>query len=190
MKGWIRLIREDPRVLLGVVADDRAEPVVEPAAGRAAAPVADPPAPGRGDPFGAALDQLRNAGTDPATVDLVRQMLGQAGAAGQGTTSASTSTSFAMSGIDVRTPRGQFRGSGAEAEARLVSVLCGRFRAKTGLDAAGDPNARERIAGAARKAVEALMSGAGSYDVNLPFLHADSSGPKHLEETVRLEDLV
>ena len=60
----------------------------------------------------------------------------------------------------------------------LVDWLLDRAFEQTGVRVADDPLARERIAQAAVKAMEDLRGG-GSATISLPFLTADSRGPRH-----------
>lgn len=60
----------------------------------------------------------------------------------------------------------------------LVNWLLDRASEQTGTKVADDPLARQRIVEAAAKATEELRTH-GSATVNLPFLTADASGPKH-----------
>lgn len=65
----------------------------------------------------------------------------------------------------------------------LVQGLLERFRAETGIDLRGDAMASERLHNAAGIALSQLQ-GEEEVEVNLPFLTADSSGPKHLQVRV------
>lgn len=77
---------------------------------------------------------------------------------------------------------------GSVFEQRIVALLVSRFRAEHGLDPSRDGAAMKRIVDAARKAVVELESSRTS-GVNLPFLMADNTGPKHLQVEVQRKHL-
>ena len=57
-----------------------------------------------------------------------------------------------------------------------------------GMDLSQDPTARSRLIESAQKAVEVLASDS-SYEIHLPFLGADRSGPKHFSLTLTTSQL-
>ena len=61
----------------------------------------------------------------------------------------------------------------------LTDWIVAEFRRDQGIDLSKDPLALQRIREAAEKA-KAELSSVASTDINLPFITADSSGPKHL----------
>jgi molecular chaperone DnaK len=61
----------------------------------------------------------------------------------------------------------------------LIKWLVDGFKSETGVDVKGDPMAMQRLKEAAEKA-KIELSSAQATDVNLPFLTADQTGPKHL----------
>lgn len=61
----------------------------------------------------------------------------------------------------------------------LIKHLVDIFKSESGVDVKGDPMAMQRLREAAEKA-KIELSSAQSTDVNLPFLTADQTGPKHL----------
>jgi len=61
----------------------------------------------------------------------------------------------------------------------LVDWIVAEFKKENDLDLAGDPMAIQRICEAAAQARIALVS-KDSIEINLPFITADSSGPRHL----------
>ena len=85
--------------------------------------------------------------------------------------------------IEVLATAGDNHLGGDDFDERLSGYLADEFKRQTGIDAMRDPAARERIREAASNAKKEL-SAATSATVNLPFLAADASGPKHLECTV------
>lgn len=71
--------------------------------------------------------------------------------------------------------------------ARIVGACVQRFRDQTGIDVSNDGVAMQRITDAAKVAVQKLAH-QPEFEVNLPFLSADATGPKHLNLTLRRED--
>ena len=81
---------------------------------------------------------------------------------------------------------------GEDFDQRVIDWLARRFKDQTGIDLKKDRMALQRLKEAAERAKHELSS-AGETEVNLPFITADATGPKHLAETVdraTLEDLV
>ncbi|MCP5542406.1 MAG: molecular chaperone DnaK [Akkermansiaceae bacterium] len=62
----------------------------------------------------------------------------------------------------------------------LIQWIVDEFRKDHGIDLSGQPDALQRIKEEAEKAKIALSS-TQSYDISLPFITADSSGPKHIQ---------
>ena len=62
---------------------------------------------------------------------------------------------------------------------RLVDYLADEFKKENGIDLRGDKLALQRLKEAAEKA-KIELSSAAQTEVNLPFITADASGPKHL----------
>jgi hypothetical protein len=65
----------------------------------------------------------------------------------------------------------------------IVAWVISEFKSDTGIDLSQKPDAIERIKVEAAKAREALSS-TPEYRINLPFITADSSGPKHFNKTL------
>ena len=65
----------------------------------------------------------------------------------------------------------------------LINFLAEEFRKKEGIDLRKDPMALQRLKEAAEKA-KIELSNAMETTINLPFITADASGPKHLQETM------
>ena len=81
---------------------------------------------------------------------------------------------------------------GEDFDARLMGYLTEEFKKESGIDLHSDPLALQRLKEAAEKA-KIELSSAQQTDVNLPYITADASGPKHLNITVtraKLESLV
>ena len=81
---------------------------------------------------------------------------------------------------------------GEDFDIRLIDYLADEFKKENGMDLKGDPLAMQRLKEAAEKA-KIELSSAQQTDVNLPYVTADASGPKHLNVKVtraKLESLV
>ncbi|WP_020405524.1 molecular chaperone DnaK [Hahella ganghwensis] len=81
---------------------------------------------------------------------------------------------------------------GEDFDLRLIEYLAGEFKKDSGIDLHGDPLAMQRLKEAAEKA-KIELSSSQQTDVNLPYITADASGPKHLNVKVtraKLESLV
>jgi molecular chaperone DnaK len=73
----------------------------------------------------------------------------------------------------------------------LISWIVGEFKKDQGIDLSSQPDALQRIKEEAEKAKIALSS-SQSYDISLPFITADQTGPKHIQLTLtraKLEQL-
>merc|ERR1712176_280548 len=81
---------------------------------------------------------------------------------------------------------------GEDFDTKLLSYLVAEFKKDQGIDLSKDPLALQRLKEAAEKGKCELSSTASS-DINLPFITADQSGPKHMNLTLtraKLENLV
>ena len=81
---------------------------------------------------------------------------------------------------------------GEDFDNRIIDHLMDEFKKQTGMDVANDAQAIQRLKEAAEKA-KIELSNQAQTDVNLPYLTADASGPKHLNTTLtraKLESLV
>ena len=81
---------------------------------------------------------------------------------------------------------------GEDFDSRLIEFLAAEFKKDTGIDLHNDPLALQRLKEGAEKA-KVELSSAQSTDVNLPYITADASGPKHLNVKIsrsKLESLV
>lgn len=81
---------------------------------------------------------------------------------------------------------------GEDFDLRLIDYLADEFKKESGVDLHSDPLALQRLKEAAEKAKIELSSSAQT-DVNLPYITADASGPKHLNIRItraKLESLV
>ncbi|HDL5304870.1 TPA: molecular chaperone DnaK [Pseudomonas aeruginosa] len=81
---------------------------------------------------------------------------------------------------------------GEDFDIRLIDYLVDEFKKESGINLKGDPPAMQRLKEAAEKA-KIELSSTQQTDVNLPYVTADASGPKHLNVKVsraKLESLV
>ena len=72
---------------------------------------------------------------------------------------------------------------GDDIDQRIVDFLVSSFKAETGVDLKSDKMAMQRLKEAAEKA-KIELSGMTSANINLPFITADATGPKHLDITL------
>jgi molecular chaperone DnaK len=81
--------------------------------------------------------------------------------------------------FEVKATSGDTRLGGTDMDLALVDYIAGEFRKESGLDVRNDKMAAQRIREAAEKA-KIELSNVLETDINLPFITADASGPKHL----------
>lgn len=94
--------------------------------------------------------------------------------------------------FEVKATNGDTFLGGEDFDQRLIDWLAKRFQDQTGIDLRKDRMALQRLKEAAERAKHELSS-ATETEVNLPFITADATGPKHLAETIdraTLESLV
>ncbi len=94
--------------------------------------------------------------------------------------------------FEVRSTNGDTHLGGDDFDQRIISWLIEEFRKEQAIDLSKDRIALQRLKEAAEKAKIELSSTATS-EINLPFLSADQTGPKHMVVTLsraKLEDLV
>jgi molecular chaperone DnaK len=85
--------------------------------------------------------------------------------------------------VEVRATAGDTHLGGDDFDRRLVDHLADQFKAEQGIDLRNDPQALQRLFEAAEKA-KVELSSVTQTQVNLPFVTADASGPKHLTATL------
>jgi molecular chaperone DnaK len=92
--------------------------------------------------------------------------------------------------IEVKSTNGDTHLGGDNLDQRIVDWLIGEFKTDTGLDlhAKGNEMALQRLRDAAEKA-KIELSTAQESEINLPFITADASGPKHLVRTLKRPQL-
>ena len=81
--------------------------------------------------------------------------------------------------VEVLSTGGNNHLGGDNVDECLIKFLVDTFKSETGVDVSNDPMAMQRLREASEKA-KIELSTAQSTDVNLPFLTADQTGPKHL----------
>ncbi|MDO4612369.1 MAG: molecular chaperone DnaK [Candidatus Saccharibacteria bacterium] len=94
--------------------------------------------------------------------------------------------------FEVMSTNGDTHLGGEDFDNIIVNFLVDEFKKESGIDIKGDAAAMQRVKDEAEKAKKELSSST-STDINLPFLSADSDGPKHFEYTLtraKLEELV
>lgn len=94
--------------------------------------------------------------------------------------------------FEVKSTNGDTHLGGEDFDNVLVNYLCNEFKKEQGMDLSKDPMALQRLREAAEKAKIELSSGLQT-DINLPYVTADASGPKHMNLTLsrsKFESLV
>ena len=81
--------------------------------------------------------------------------------------------------FEVKATNGDTFLGGEDFDLRIVNFLADEFKKEQGIDLRSDKLALQRLREEAEKAKKELSS-AAQYEVNLPYITADSSGPKHL----------
>ncbi|MGI6115394.1 molecular chaperone DnaK [Luoshenia tenuis] len=85
--------------------------------------------------------------------------------------------------FEVMATHGNNRLGGDDFDQRLVDYMADEFKKENGIDLRSDRMAHQRLKEAAEKA-KIELSGVLTSNVNLPFITADASGPKHLDMTI------
>ncbi len=96
------------------------------------------------------------------------------------------------SGFEVKSTSGDTHLGGTDMDALLIDYIAKQFKKETGVDLKKDNMAMQRLREAAEKA-KVELSSTLTTDINLPFITADASGPKHLTMSINranLEELV
>ncbi|MBC7100604.1 MAG: molecular chaperone DnaK [Methanobacteriales archaeon] len=94
--------------------------------------------------------------------------------------------------FEVQSTSGDTQLGGTDMDNAIMNYLSEEFKKETGIDIMEDDNAVQRLREAAEKAKIELSSTVQT-EINLPYITADSSGPKHLIHTLtraKLEELV
>jgi len=82
--------------------------------------------------------------------------------------------------VEVISTNGDTHLGGDDFDDRIVKWLIAEFKKDTGIDVGGDKLVLQRLKDAAEKA-KIELSGAPETEINLPFLTADATGPKHMQ---------
>ncbi|MEA3539131.1 MAG: molecular chaperone DnaK [Pseudomonadota bacterium] len=90
--------------------------------------------------------------------------------------------------FEVKSTNGDTFLGGEDFDAKIVDSLADGFKKDEGIDLRSDRLALQRLKEAAEKA-KIELSSAQSTEVNLPFITADQTGPKHLVKTITRADL-
>ena len=94
--------------------------------------------------------------------------------------------------FEVLATSGNNRLGGDDFDDRIIKYLVDEFKKSNGIDLSTDKMAMQRLKEAAEKA-KIELSGVGQTNINLPFITADSTGPKHLDVTLtraKFEELI
>ena len=85
--------------------------------------------------------------------------------------------------FEVKATNGDTQLGGDNWDQKIINWLIDEFKSEQGIDLSGDPMAMQRLKEEAEKAKMSLSS-SQSTEINLPFITADASGPKHLNVTL------
>lgn len=94
--------------------------------------------------------------------------------------------------VEVRSTNGDTHLGGDNVDRRIVEFLVAEFKKDQGIDVSGDKMVLQRLREAAEKA-KIELSSVGETQINLPFLTADASGPKHMDiklSRAKLESMI
>ena len=85
--------------------------------------------------------------------------------------------------FEVLATHGNNKLGGDDFDQRIIDFLVDTFKRENGMDLSNDKQAMQRLKEAAEKA-KIELSGVTTSNINLPFITADASGPKHLDVTL------
>ena len=85
--------------------------------------------------------------------------------------------------FEVLATNGDTRLGGDDFDNKIIDYLVSEFKKESGIDLSGDRQAMQRLKEAAEKA-KIELSGVMTSNINLPFITADATGPKHLDITL------
>ncbi|MDD4003731.1 MAG: molecular chaperone DnaK [Elusimicrobiaceae bacterium] len=94
--------------------------------------------------------------------------------------------------FDVISTSGDTQLGGTDMDNAIIAFICDEFKKNTGIDLRSDQTAQQRLKEAGEKA-KIELSTVMETEINLPFISADASGPKHLQLKIsraKLESLV
>ena len=84
---------------------------------------------------------------------------------------------------EVKSTNGNTQLGGDDWDRAIINWLIEEFKKDSGIDLSGDPMAMQRLREAAENA-KISLSNQTSVDINLPFITADATGPKHLQKNL------
>lgn len=90
--------------------------------------------------------------------------------------------------FEVKSTSGDTHLGGDDFDLKIIDHIADDFKNKENIDLRQDPAALQRLKESAEKA-KITLSSAESTEINLPYITADSSGPKHLKMTITKSDL-
>jgi molecular chaperone DnaK len=85
--------------------------------------------------------------------------------------------------FEVKATDGDTHLGGDDWDRKIIDWIIAEFKTESGIDLSKQPDALQRIKEEAEKAKIALSS-SQSYDINLPFVTADATGPKHIMKSL------
>lgn len=85
--------------------------------------------------------------------------------------------------FEVKSTNGDTHLGGDDWDRVIINWLIKEFKSDTGIDLSGDPMAMQRLREAAENA-KIQLSNQTTTDINLPFITADTTGPKHLQKSL------
>ena len=94
--------------------------------------------------------------------------------------------------FEVKSTSGDTQLGGTDMDNSIIEDIVGQFKRETGIDVRADKMAIQRVREAAEKA-KVELSSTLTTDINLPFITADATGPKHLTMSItraKLEELI
>ena len=89
--------------------------------------------------------------------------------------------------VEVLSTNGDTHLGGDDFDKKIMDWIMSSFKKQEGIDLSGDAMAMQRIKEAAEKA-KVELSGTGTTNINMPFITADASGPKHLSLDLSLAE--
>ena len=85
--------------------------------------------------------------------------------------------------IEVLATNGNTALGGHDIDVKLMRYIIDEFKKETGIDLSNDPMALQRVKDECEKA-KCALSTTEQYEINLPFITADATGPKHLQKSL------
>jgi molecular chaperone DnaK len=111
---------------------------------------------------------------------------------GGGTLDVTVMEMWKEGGFKVMATSGDTQLGGTDMDNAIIDYIVNQFKRETGIDIRNDKMAMQRVREAAEKA-KVELSSTLTTDINLPFITADSSGPKHMTMSInraKIEELV